>query len=132
MYCSSFHLIASIIAVCILYSGTGHTKEVVSGKYVSIAKSQIEFIVYVDTPAPTNLIVQHFNPTNAILISTNPQASKIDSENGTAKWFLKSVVPGEISFILSFKKVVSKKGTKAILRYRDPVTENFIETVVLP
>jgi hypothetical protein len=130
-YCPSFQLIVSIIVICIFFSSTAHTKETVSGRYVSITKNQIEFIVNVGIPAPTSLIVQHFHPAQ-ILLGTVPQASKVDSDMGSVKWFIKSVEPGEIPFTLTFNRNLSESSVKVILRYRDPVTGNYTESIFFP
>jgi len=100
--------------------------------YISVTGNTIKFVVNVGNPAPANLIIHHFHPTQAILLSTIPQPSKVNNEDGSAKWFLKSVKPGKIPFTLSFKKNISKTDIRAIFRYRDPSTGKLLESTILP
>ena len=131
-YWQSFRFIILIIAACILFSTNAYTKGVVSGRYISVTENTIKFVVNVSIPAPANLIIHHFHPAQTILLNTIPQASKVNNEDGSAKWFLKSVKPGKISFTLSFKKHISENDIRVILRYSDPSTGNFIESTILP
>ncbi len=100
--------------------------------YQSIANNKVVFLVEVGSPAPTSLIVQHFHPSDNRLISTSPQADKVDRQSGTAKWFLKNVRSGMYPFSLSFTGEIDPGSIQLILRYRDPQTRSFQEIVVRP
>jgi hypothetical protein len=100
--------------------------------YQSIANKKVVFLVEVGITAPSSLIVQHYHPRDNRLISTSPQADKIERQSGTAKWFLKNVSSGMYPFSLSFTEKIDPDTIQLILRYRDPQTGSFQESVVRP
>lgn len=131
-YFSRFLVIISFLFCFLLLPSQGHTGETVSAKYTSISKNKVVLTINIGKPAPSNLIVQHFHPTNSKLTNSSPRASKVNVKKGFAKWFLKNVRSGSMSFSLVFNNAVSKNSIRTIIRYRDPVAGNFIETEVHP
>ncbi len=121
-----FHLFFLMITIALSQQPL-MAKSLVTGHYGSASGKRIILNLHISNPAPTNLIVeQYLSPGNEIK-STSPGAKKISS--GNIKWLFRNTSSGTLSISIQLKSNL-KGNVRAIVRYRDPASGQFIEQQV--
>jgi hypothetical protein len=118
------------IFTAVLLSQTGaEAKTLVTGEYASSSGNKIVLNLHILNPAPANLIVeQYISPKNSI-VSTSPKAKK--GSAGKIKWLFRNTVNGTISISIQLQSSLKGK-VRAVVRYRDPVSGDFVESDISP
>ncbi len=101
--------------------------ELISGGYLSSNGKQIELLIHIGQPAPTSLIIQQYYPTELSIVDSSPRPGKINDGKGIVKWFFKNPQTGQLRIRLSFNEDAPNGVLKAVLRYREPATGQFVE-----
>ena len=118
------------IFTAVLMSQTGaEAKTLVTGEYASSSGNNIVLNLHILNPAPANLIVeQHLSGQNSV-VSTSPKAKKKSA--GKIKWLFRNTANGSFSISIQLRSALQGK-IKAVIRYRDPVSGDFIESNISP
>ena len=118
------------ILTAVLMSQTGaEAKTLVTGEYASSSGNQIVLNLHILNPAPANLIVEQYLSAKNSVVSTSPRAKKKSA--GKIKWLFRNTVDGSFSISIQLRSALQGK-IKAVIRYRDPVSGNFIESNISP
>ena len=130
-HCLCILLLALVVTNLLSPKILSATESLVTGKYISSSGTDLVLQLSIQNPAPANLIVeQNFPPENTI-ISTAPQAKKIDNTLGNVKWLFKNTRNGILP--LSIRLNTPLKGDiSAIVRYRTPQSGSFVELRIAP
>ncbi|MDK9707667.1 MAG: hypothetical protein OEL83_11520 [Desulforhopalus sp.] len=103
----------------------------VSGKYFFSSETEIILNISIPNPAPANLIVEQHIASGNEIISTSPQARKIDKAEGKVKWLFKKTKDGILSLSIKLKSPLSG-DISAMVRYRSPQGGAFTELRITP
>ncbi len=103
----------------------------VSGRYLSATGNEVVLSLSIQSPSPVNLIVEQYLPPGNSIISTSPQAVKIDAARGKVKWLFRNTKSGGITLSIHLQTPL-KGSARAIIRYRDPNGGSFTELQILP
>ena len=120
-------LIAFLLVLLIPLSAAAAS---VSGKYIKVSGNTTVLQISVGKPAPPSIIVEQSPGNKNKVQSARPKPKKI-SGNGTIKWLLTKIRPGKQQFTVTFASPL-KGSVRAILRYRDPSSGQFIEKSITP
>lgn len=120
--------VIALLLVCLIPISA--TAASVSGRYIKASGNTTVLQISVGKPAPTSIIVeQSFGNKNKIQ-SASPKPKKMRG-NGTVKWLLTKTRPGKQQFTVKLANPL-KGSVRAILRYRDPASGQFIEKSITP
>ncbi len=126
-------LLSSIIHFFIvLGGGTAEAGELVHGEYLSSSGKVIQLSITTGTPPPSHIIVAQIIPPGVKVDRTQPEAQKISISKGKVKWLLKKVQSGSQTLSITLSKQIDHSTISATLRYRDPVTGRYIESLITP
>ena len=106
--------------------------ELVHGTYLSSSGKTIELSITAGTPPPSHIIVAQTIPPGVNVASSQPEAQKINIQEGKIKWLLKKVQPGSQTLKIILMRPVQPTMIGATIRYRHPVTGGYVETFVTP
>lgn len=120
-------LIALLLVLLIPISATAAS---VSGKYIKASGNTTVLQISVGKPAPPSIIVEQSLGNKNKVQSASPKPKKI-SGNGNIKWLLTKTRPGKQQFTVKLASPL-KGSVRAILRYRDPASGQFIEKSITP
>jgi len=128
----SHHILTLILFFMIFFTWTTlHAGSHVSGKFSSASGTNIVLNLTIRSPAPSALIVEKYFSNGNKVISTSPNARKIDTKSGSVKWLFKKANNGD--YVLSTGLSSALKGTVyAIVRYREPNGGKMIEFRINP
>lgn len=119
----------SILLAISMYPAGAVSQTLVSGRYASSSGNRIVLNLNISNPAPANLIVEQFLSADNSIVSTSPKTKK--RSGGKLKWLFRNTSPGRLTLAIQLQS--SLKGTiRGVVRYRDPVSGNFIETQIAP
>jgi hypothetical protein len=103
----------------------------VSGRYASAGGTNIVLTLSVQTTAPANLIIEQYMSGGNRVISTSPQAVKIEGGGARIKWLVRNFHGGSLQ--LSTRLSAPLVGNvKAVIRFRDPDNGKFTEIRITP
>ncbi len=71
-------------------------------------------------------------PSILSIIDSSPRPSKINGGKGFVKWLFKNPQPGQLPIGLTFNENAPNGVLKAVLRYREPATGQFVEKHIRP
>ena len=126
-------IVLHILALCVFFIVQGAMAAgLVSGHYVSSSGKIVELSLEIKSPPPASLILEQYLPPGTEIIRSQPKFKKYSIGNGEAKWLLKDVSPGKMSVRLELADKVAKGGIRALIRYKDPASGEFVESTVLP
>ncbi|MCK5516089.1 MAG: hypothetical protein KAI39_04370 [Desulfobulbaceae bacterium] len=118
-----------IFLTFLVFQHVAEAKNLISGQYVTSSGKEIILSLQILNPAPANLIVeQYLSPKNAV-VSTSPKAKKRTS--GKIKWLFRNTAVGRLSISIHLQSPLQGK-IRGVVRYRDPVSGNFIESRISP
>lgn len=101
----------------------------VSGRYIAASGKQLVLSLDVSKPTPNSLIVvQTTSPSNRVT-KTAPKAKKIARKSGQIKWLFRNPSPGSLTITTILQSPLQGR-VSAIVRYRDPQSGHFTETVI--
>ncbi len=103
----------------------------VSGRYLSASGTNIVLSLSIQTPSPTNFIVEQYLSPGNIIIGTSPTAKKINTAKSNAKWIFRNSQNGNISLSIRLQEPL-KGSASAVIRYSDPKSGAFTELRILP
>ncbi len=130
-HCLSLFLLAVVVTNLLSPKILSATEGLVTGKYISSSGTDLVLQLSIRNPAPANLIVEQYLPPENTIVSTAPQAKKIDSSLGNVKWLFKNTKNGVLP--LSIRLSTPLKGDiSAIVRYRTPQNGSFVELRIAP
>lgn len=121
-----------VLVFLLLHGGTAWSSELVHGKYLSSSGKVIQLQITTGTPPPAHIIVAQMIPPGAKVVHSKPQAQKINQKTGEIKWLLKKTQPGSRMLRIELRSSVQSSSVSAVLRYRNPVTGHYVESLVTP
>jgi hypothetical protein len=119
-----------VFAALIGSGGQAHAS--VSGKYLSASGNTLVLSLNLAKGSSAIIVEQEMSAVN-LVVSTSPPAGKVDAGGGKirCKWLFKNVRPGNIT--LSTRLSAPFKGrVRAVVRYRQPGSGQFIEVIIRP
>ena len=72
------------------------------------------------SPPPVNLIAQITVPPGVKIVSTSPQAAKVDRKKSQIKWLVKNPRPGAAQFSVTTSPGADPASASAVVLYRNP------------
>ncbi len=120
-----------VVCFFLSISVTSGAANLVSGSYESSGGTDIVLTLAINTPSPSNLIVEQFISPGNNITSTSPTAKKINAARGEVKWLFRNIQSGSLSLSMQLGSPL-KGSVKAMIRYRDPETGRFSELVITP
>jgi len=122
-------LFVVILSTLIICQTTVAAKSLVTGQYSSSSGKQIVLNLQISNPAPANLIVEQLVPPENVILSSSPRAQK--SSHGKLKWLFRNTSRGQFSISINLKSPLQGM-VSAVVRYRDPISGNFVESHISP
>ncbi len=102
----------------------------VSGRYIQTSGGTVKLRLNIDSPVPQSIILEQHLPPGTQVLSTSPQARKIESRSGTVIWLFKRVKAGNITVAMKVTPDSSANSVKGSLKYRMPGGGGLIETPI--
>lgn len=106
-----FVFVAASFANCLANQGQA-TLRAEDGKLV--------LSVNLPNPPPVNLITKLKFQATTRIISTSPEADKIDKKKSTIKWLIKNPQPGQLRLSVKTSPAVQPSSASAVVTYRKP------------
>lgn len=126
LYRPTFVLLLVMMMITLGDRHLGSADSLVTGKYHSISGNEVVLNLFIQNPAPANLIVeQYLSPENTV-VGTSPPAKKVDSAQGSVKWLFKNTRSGNMSLTIRLDRPFVG-NVSAIVRYRAPYGGAFTE-----
>ena len=123
------HTLIFILFVSLMFQPLAQAKTLITGQYASSSGKTIVLNLHIQDPAPANLIVeQYLSPQNSV-VSTSPKAKK--GSAGKIKWLFRNTASGRLTISIQLKSPLQGKIT-GVVRYRDPINGNFVESQISP
>ena len=127
---SVFYKTSLIALIPIFLLPISATAASVTGKYTNVSGNTTILEISVGNPAPSSIIVEQSLSSKNKVQSASPKPKKV-SGNGNIKWLLTKTRSGKQQFIVKMANPV-KGSVRAIIRYRDPASGQFIEQSITP
>lgn len=126
--------IRTIIFICfflLLGTSSANGSPPIHGTFLPVRGTEIVLVLTINGPVPANVIVdQHIHPANRV-INTIPKARKVTSQQGVVKWLFRNVKNGKITITTRLDAPL-RGPIKAVVRYHDPHSGNFVELQIHP
>lgn len=106
-------LLLTLFPSCI-FAGT-----LVSGRFAAAGGQAIVLSLSIQTDSPANLIIEQYMSGSNRVLSTSPQAKKIDGGGSTIKWLFRNVQTGSINMTTQLAGPLSG-SVSAVVRFRNP------------
>lgn len=119
-----------IVLLLILCTPLVSKADSVTGRYLKASGNTTILEISIGKPAPQSIIVEQSLGNKNTIQSVSPKPKKT-SGNGNIKWLLTKTRPGKRKFTVKLTTPLNG-SVRATLKFRDPVSGQFIEKNITP